>query len=484
MAKIKYLLFGSLVVFHSALFGVEASEYKARRAAVAKAIGPTAMLILMSPATAPRNGDVDWPFYQDDYLYYLTGVDAPNTSLVLLPGDKSEFLFARDHNVVQESWTGKVATHEQLTKQTAIARVESASKLDELVKAAIEGLGFGQSEEYGYYRTPVAPKFFKLVKEGKAQIYLLFDRRYLGNASADKMLDKLRARYPELLFRDASPVISALREIKSPAEIALIQRAVDITIEGQKAAMLRAKSADYEYQVQATLEFQFRDKGAGLGFPSIVVAGENATVLHNPKQDSPIAKSSLMIMDAGAAVDHYGADVTVTFPASGKFSETQKSIYEAVLRINREVMREYKPKNTLARINKKARELAGKELLKLGLITDAADIDQLTLFFLHGMTHPLGLAVHDVFDRQRALEAGMVATNEPGIYINAARVRETDAYKKLSDADKARIEPALVKYDGIGVRIEDDVLVTKGEPKLLSANLPRTVSEIELFLSN
>jgi Xaa-Pro aminopeptidase len=259
---------------------------------------------------------------------------------------------------------------------------------------------------------------------------------------------------------------------------------VDATVEALKAAMRRAPTASHENQVQATVEFTFRDLGAsGPGYPSIVASGANTTTLHYVTNDAKIPRDGLLLLDVGAEVGHYTADVTHTFPADGTFSEEQRAVYEAVLRTSLALMPHFRPGSSLRSVHERALALIGQELLALGLVTRADDAEQVKLYFMHGLGHPLGLAVHDVFDRARPFEAGMVATNEPGIYVRAADVRASAAWKALTDAERASVDAALAKYDGIGVRIEDDVLVTAQGPKVLSAGLPRTVEEIERFMA-
>lgn len=485
-AFVLFVLAGAL----EASAAIEPAEYAARRQRVAEAIGPHAMLVVRSPAPAIRNGDTEWPFRQSDDLYYLTGVDAPDTTLVLMPGEREhrEILFALDRDPSQEVWTGRIADHAELAKSSGVDEVVSESKFDAFLAAAFEGRGWADPATYRYYAKPGLPAFHRSVREGKAEVYLLLDRRTGSEdeppSAVSLLSQKIRSRYPEVRVRDASSIVSGLREVKSAAEIALIQRAVDVTLEAQKAAMRRALAASHEYQVQATVEFTFRDLGAaGWGYPSIVAAGPNATTLHYVTNDAKIPRDGLLLLDVGAEVEHYTADVTHTFPADGTFSDEQEAIYEAVLRTNQALMPLFRPGSSLRAAHEKALDLIGKELAALGLVTKAEDRDQVKLYFMHGLGHPLGLAVHDAFDRARPFEPGMVATNEPGIYVRAADVRASDVWKRLSEAERAGIDAALAKYDGIGVRIEDDVLVTQQGPRVLSAALPRTVEEIEKFMA-
>jgi Xaa-Pro aminopeptidase len=412
---------------------------------------------------------------------------APGVTLVLIPGEKAhrEILFAPDHDLAKETYTGAIAEPAALTSTSGIGEIVSNSKFDAFLKAAFENLSFGVDGPGRYFSPPATPNFSKVMKDGDAELFLLFDRAAGANKDASHLVDRFREKYPEVRFRDATPIITKLREIKSSAELKLIQRAIDITLEAQKTAMRRAKTATHEYQVQAAIEFTFRDKGAdGWGYPSIVGSGVNTTTLHYESDNAKMDPNGLMLCDVGAELDHYTADITHTFPRKGVFSKEQKDIYEAVYRTSRNVMSMYKSGTMLKDIYEKSFALIGKELLALGLVTKADNADQVKLYYMHGLGHPMGMDVHDIYDRERTLAPSMVVTDEPGIYVNAARIRAGETWKKMSEADRKAIEPALKMYDGIGVRIEDDILVTSGEPINLSAKLPRTVEEIEKFMES
>jgi Xaa-Pro aminopeptidase len=274
-----------------------------------------------------------------------------------------------------------------------------------------------------------------------------------------------------------------MREIKSPSELALIQRAVDVTVAAQKAAMARVLTAARENEVEATIAFTFRNLGACCwAFPSIVASGRNATTLHYETNNDPIARGGLLLTDLGAEVDGYSADVTRTYPASGAFSPEQRAIYEIVLAAQNETIPLMRPGHRMIEVHDKAQEIVGRELLKLGLVTKNVR-EQSELYLFHGPGHPLGLQTHDVYDRARVFEPNMVFTNEPGVYVRKDDVLASDVFGKLSTAEQQSVRRALERYDGIGVRIEDDVLITSGEPKVLSAAAPRTVTEIEALMA-
>jgi len=299
-----------------------------------------------------------------------------------------------------------------------------------------------------------------------------------------RFAEELRRRYPEVRIRDASPILLAMREIKSEGEISLIQRAVDVTVEAQKAAMARVLTAAHEYEVQATIDYTFRNLGACCwAFPSIVAGGRNATTLHYETNNDPIVRDGLLLTDLGAEVDGYSADVTRTYPADGTFSPEQRAIYEAVLAAQNESLALMRPGHRHLEVNNKAIEVVGRELLKLGLVTKSTP-EQAGLYLFHGTGHPLGLQTHDVYDRARVYEPGMVFTNEPGVYVRKDDILASEIFRALPTPEQTSMRAALQRYDGIGIRIEDDVLITSSDPKLLSHGAPRQAADIEALMAS
>jgi Xaa-Pro aminopeptidase len=469
--------------------GITAAEYQARRAAFAKTLGPDAVFIAFSREPARRTGDVDWPFRQEDNLLYLTGMNEPETTLVLLPGERehAELIFARDRDPSEEAWIGAIPSNGQITAKSGVAEVVSARQFNTFADALLQGRGWGTApSNTRYYATPGMPSFLASVRAGRAQVWLvLTDRTGAATMTREQeFADQLRRQYPEVSFRDASPRLHAMRELKSTAELALIQHAIDVTVDAQKAAMTRVLTATHEYQVQATIEFTFRNLGACCwAFPSIVASGRNATTLHYETNNDPIARDGLLLTDVGAEVEGYGADVTRTYPADGTFSAEQRTIYDAVFAAQSEAIALMRPGARFIDVHKKALEVVGRELLKVGLVTKNTP-EQASLYLFHGSGHPLGLQTHDVYDRTRPFEAGMVFTMEPGAYVRKDDIVGSDVFKSLPAAEQASMRAAVMRYDGIGVRIEDDVLITAGEPKILSAGAPRSARDIEAFMAS
>ena len=469
-----------------AFAATSADEYAARRAELARQIGPDAMLILFSPPTQVRDGDVDWPFHQEDSIRYLTGLADPETTLVLVPGETEhkELVFSRDSNPSQEVWTGRIPTFAEVSARSGIKEVSSAQRMRTFLSAAMEGRSWGDPKVYRSFGAAGLPAWQQKVRAGKAVVWLIMENRATaGEPSAElKFVEEMRRSYPELQFRDAFPLLTAMRMVKSPSEIASVQHAIDVTVAAQKAAMQRVRTARHEYEVQATVEYTFRNLGACCwGFPSIVASGKNTTTLHYETDNDPITPGGLMLTDIGAEVDGYSADVTRTYPQDGSFTPEQRAIYAAVLRAQTESMALMKPGVFMRDVHEAAIGILGEELLKLGLVS-RNERDQVRMYFIHGLGHDLGLRVHDVSDRSRKLGPNMIVTNEPGLYVRPADVRGNRAYLALPAAERAGIDAALDKYADIGVRIEDDILITDGAPKNLSAAAPRTIEEIEAFM--
>ena len=468
---------------------IASAEYQARRAALAAALGPDAVFIAFSSEPARRTGDVDWPFRQEDNLLYLTGMNEPDTTLVLLPGERErrEVIFSRDRDPSNERWTGLIPSKEQVTAETGVTEVASPRRFTNFIDTLFQGRGWNAPAQSGYFAPPAMPAFLASVRAGRASVWLVMhDRGALGGGTTreQRFAADLQRQYPDARIRDAAPLLLAMREIKSPAELSLIQRAVDITAAAQKAAMTRVLTATHEYEVQATIEYTFRNLGACCwAFPSIVAAGRNTTTLHYETNNEAIVRDAMLLTDIGAEVDGYSADVTRTYPVNGKFSPAQRAIYETVLAAQNESLALMRPGHKHLEANNKAIEVVGRELLKLGLVTNATP-EQAGLYLFHGTGHPLGLQTHDVYDRARAYEPGMVFTNEPGVYVRKDDILASEIYKKLTAAEQTTVRAALEKYDGIGVRIEDDVLITTGEPKVLSSGAPRTVQEIESWMAS
>jgi Xaa-Pro aminopeptidase len=261
----------------------------------------------------------------------------------------------------------------------------------------------------------------------------------------------------------------------------MLTTAVDISVEAQKAGMRAAHPGAFEYEVKAAIEAVHRARGAvSWAYPSIVGSGPNATILHYPEADRQMHAGDLLLVDAAANYGYQAADITRTYPVSGTFSAAQRDIYEAVLHAQEEAIAAAKPGATLATIHTRTVDVLKDALLKLGLITDTKG-DQYRMWYTHGTSHFIGIDVHDVGERTRALAPGMTFTIEPGLYIRQTVLDELPRTAE-NIALIEKIQPAVRKYDNIGVRVEDSVVMETTGVRSLSAGMPRTIREIEAFM--
>ncbi len=470
---------------------IAASEYAARRARLAKEIGPNALLVIFSPKLQIRNGDQEWPFRQSDDLLYLTGIDEEETTLVMVPGDPefAEVIFVRDHNPQQEVWTGRIPSHEEITKISGIQRVESSRVAHNFVNSALTGWPWFTNFESLTERLPQRslPHFYDAVVKGSAEIWTVNEVRIhdpAAPATQEQLFVKdLRDRYPALQFREAQPYLVHMREVKSPGEIAVIQHAIDITEAAQKAAMKRVLTATSENQVDAVIDFTYKDMGTCCwAFPSIAASGANTTTLHYMSNNGPVDRAGLFLTDLGAEYLGYSADVTRTYPASGKFSADQRTIHDAVFAAQEAAIAALKPGGHFRDADHAAIAVIGRELVKLGLISKD-EPRQVFMYFRHTPGHHLGLETHDVADRDRKIEPNMVFAVEPGIYVRKNDVLANPVYARLSKEEQATIAKALDRFDGIGVRIEDNVVITENGARILSTGSPRKSDDIERFMA-
>src|SRR4029453_7956301 len=275
-----------------------------------------------------------------------------------------------------------------------------------------------------------------------------------------------------------------MRLVKSPMEVRLLQHAIDISIEAHQRSWVAAASAKWEYEVDAEVAYTFKLRNAdNWGYPDIVGCGPNATTLHYIESQSPVKPGELLLMDVGAEYEHYTADITRTIPVNGRFSPTQAEVYQIVYDAQEAVAKASRPGATLSDVNRAGTEVIKQGLLKLGLITDL-NSNQHRLWFMHGTSHWLGMNVHDVGGPAKFVP-GAVFTNEPGIYVRLDALENKPGSWKDEDWEKFKtaIGPAFEKYKGIGVRIEDDMMITADGVEWMTKALPRKLSEVEEFIA-
>ena len=468
-----------------------------RRAAVREHLGERGILILY--AAEPRNyaGDVDWPYRQENDFYYLTGIAQEGCYLAVIPGGTSihEALFLPPSNPARESWTGHLLTAAEARAISGIQDVWDARRFGEFLsllfpraKAALADGGPGAGG-HPQPAVPPAPIPVDVAREFAGpiehpELYLITRTQPAEYRRERELAARLTAADPTLAIQDPSGIFTKLRMVKSPRELDLLKHAAAITAEGFERAFALAAPGLPEYEIQAQFELTFLRRGGHWGYPCIVGSGKNATVLHYEANRDTMQAGDLLLMDAAAEFDGYSADVTRTIPVSGKFSKEQAEIYRLVWQAHEEALAEAKPGRIAVgqenAMNRAAVNVFRAGLLRLGLITDA-NSKQYAIWFNHGIGHSIGMNVHDAIDG-RELAPGMVVTIEPGLYI---RPEALDALPKTPENEEfiAKVRPAFERYKGIGVRIEDDVLVTRSSPSVLTSEIPARLEDVEAAMA-
>lgn len=450
------------------------------------------MLVLFSAEPRVYTNDVDFPFRQENNLFYLTNLNQKRATLVLMPGNAAtpEILFVPRRSPAAETWTGHMYSPEEAAQLSGIKEIWEASEFDPFVKAVQKHEVYAPKSENVLMSNSTGASsdttLFQAAEKNQASIYLLASPQSLGPFESKEYRQEQRfaSTWPKesgFAIQNAFPIFAQMRLRKSPMELELMQHAIDISIEAHQRAQAFASQAKWEYEVDAQVAYTFKLRNAdNWGYPDIVGCGPNATTLHYEESQGPVRPGQLLLMDVGAEYEHYSADVTRTFPVSGKFTKEQAEIYQIVYDAQEAVAKATKPGASLSDIDRAAREVVKDGLLRLGLITDRNADWQNRIWFMHGTGHWLGMNVHDVGGGN--FEPGMVFTNEPGIYV---RLDALDNLPKTPENEKfiAAIRPAFEKYKGIGVRIEDDMLVTPEGCKWLTGALPRSIADVEAFIA-
>ncbi|WP_118781813.1 Xaa-Pro aminopeptidase [Haemophilus haemolyticus] len=417
-------------------------EFGERRTRVFDQMQPNSALLLFSEIEKRRNNDCTYPFRQDSYFWYLTGFNEPNAALLLLKTEQAEkaIIFLRPRDPLLETWNGRRLGVERAPQQL---NVNEAYSIEEFAT--------------------VLPKILKNL----TALYHVPEIHTWG----DKLVTESAVSFSEIL--DWRPMLSEMRLIKSPNEIRLMQQAGQITALGHIKAMQTTRPNRFEYEIESDILHEFNRHCAR--FPSynpIVAGGNNACILHYTENDRPLNDGDLVLIDAGCEFAMYAGDITRTFPVNGKFSQPQREIYELVLKAQKRAIELLVPGNSIKQANDEVIRIKTQGLVDLGILKGDVDtlIEQQAYrqFYMHGLGHWLGLDVHDVGsygqDKQRILEIGMVITVEPGIYIS-------------EDADVPE------QYKGIGVRIEDNLLMTEYGNKILTAAAPKEIADIENLMN-
>jgi Xaa-Pro aminopeptidase len=432
-----------------------AESFRARRTRFLQAVGEGACAILPSAPVALRSGDVEFVYRQDNDFYYLTGFTEPESVLLLAPGhpDGEFVMFVRPRDRDRETWTGRRAGVEgAMMKYLA----DKAYTIDELEKVLPRYLEKCERIHFPIGRNePIETRVMKLVSWSSAM--------------------RPRTGSGPFAIIDPRESIHELRLHKEPAELELMRRAAAISAEAHKRAMSRARGGMMEWQIEAEVDYAFRSQGAaGPSYPSIIASGPNAAILHHIENSRRMKAGEMLLIDAGCEYEFYAADITRTFPVGARFTELQKTIYAIVLEAQLKAIEQVRPGARFDDPHETALRVLVDGMRTLGLLSGSADeiIEKATYrrYYMHRTSHWLGMDVHDVGlyrvgGESRKLESGMVLTIEPGIYIS-----EDD-------------EDAPESMRGIGIRIEDDLLVTASGHEVMTADTPKHIDELEALTS-
>jgi len=418
---------------------------------------PNSIAIIPAAHESTRSYDTEYRFRQDSDFWYLTGFPEPDAVAVIDPASKTPFtLYVRPRDLEMETWFGRRQGTEGAVKNFGADKAFSIDKFDADLAKLLDGY------ENLYYRFAVDKGLDQKILE-----YFTTQR-----------VRRIKTAYPPHTIIDPTIILGEMRLHKNEDEVGMMQRAADIACEAHVLAMKKVKPGMNEFQVESLIEAYMRQKGAsGVAYNSIVGGGDNATILHYVENNMPLKDGDLILIDAGAEYGGYASDITRTFPVNGKYSKAQREVYDVVLDVQEQCVEYTKTGNTVKARQEFSIELLTEGMKKLGLLKgttkDLIKKKEYMKYYMHGVGHYLGLDVHDAgryFTDQSAKSSkpfapGMVLTVEPGLYI--------------PPDDKS----APSKYRGIGIRIEDDVLVTSDGNRNLTAKVPKDPDEIEALMA-
>lgn len=430
------------------------SEFKRRRTQLMKMIGKSNIAIVSSASQQLRNRDVDYPFRQDSDFLYLTGFNEPGAVLVLAPGRKhgEYILFCRENDAKQETWHGRRAGQQGAIDHYGADDSFPIDDMDDILPGLMEG----------------REKVFHIMGR-----YPEFDLKVMGWVNLIKAKYRSGVHVP-YEFVSLDHLLHDMRLYKSRSEISCMRKAARISVTAHKKAMQACKPGMYEYSIEAEYHHEFCLNNAQHAYSPIVGGGENGCILHYTENKNQLRDGDLLLIDAGCEVEGYASDITRTFPVNGRFSPPQRDLYEIVLQAQKAAIKKVKPGNHWNDPHQAATRLITKGLIELkllkGTLRKLLKEQAYRKFYMHRTGHWLGLDVHDVGDYKvgdqwRLLEPGMVLTVEPGIYI------------------PAHTKGVHRKWKNIGIRIEDDVLVTRQGHEVLTAGLPSSINDIEALMA-
>lgn len=404
---------------------------------------PAGMAIFHSNDVFPRNGDQAFRFRQQSDLFYLTGIDQEKTILLLFPDcpnpDLREVMFLVEPNETLQTWEGHKYSRKEAQEISGIAKVKWLAQFDALLAEAMSFVEkvYLNAIEYAKFSTDVPYRDLRFAME-------------------------IREKFPNHEYRRAAPLIYPLRTIKTAEETGMIGQAIELTGNAFHRILKFVKPGVKEYEVEAELTHEFLFRGVvGSAYHPIIATGINACCLHYVENSAECKDGELLLMDFGAEYGHYAADLTRTIPVNGRFTDRQRACYVAVLRVLQQSARLLVPGNTIDQVNKEVNKLMEEEMIGLGLISregvEKQDPDKplCAKYFMHGVSHFIGLDVHDVGSKFEPFRPGMVLTFEPGLYI---------------------------REEKMGIRLENNYLITEKEPVDLTAGIPVEAEEIELLM--
>ncbi|EMR03418.1 aminopeptidase P family protein [Cesiribacter andamanensis] len=425
-------------------FPINNELFSKNRKKLAAQLKPRSMAIFHSNDIMPTSADGTMPFRQATDIFYLSGIDQEESILLLFPEHPDpkyrEVLFLRETSELIAIWEGHKYTKEEATQTSGIKTVLWLQEFEPLLNSLMT----------------------------EAERVYLNSNEHLRNSSLTQTREMrftkwCQERYPLHKWERAAPLMHQLRAVKEEAEIELLQTACDITEKGFRRVLKFVKPGVMEYEVEAEYIHEFlRNRSNGFGYTPIIASGANANVLHYIENSQECRAGELLLMDVGASYANYNADMTRTIPVSGRFTDRQRQVYNAVLHVKREAMKLLRPGNSIPEYHKQVGEIMTEQLLKLGLLSreevqnQAEDKPAYKKYFMHGTSHHLGLDVHDYGRVWRKFEPGMVFTVEPGIYIPA---------------------------EGIGIRLENDVVIREEGVFDLMRNIPIEADEIEELMN-
>jgi len=430
------------------------SEFKKRRKQLMQRIGKGNLALIGSATTHTRNRDVNYPFRQDSDFYYLTGFNEPDSLAVFIPErEQGEYiLFCREFDEKKALWEGAHAGLEGATTHYAADDSFPIEDLNDILPGMLENK---------------SKVFYPMGRDSD------LDHKLLDWINHIRRQSRTGVTAPGELV-SLEHIVHEMRLFKSAAELKLMRRAATVSAAAHVKAMQKCKAGLYEYQIEAEIINHFLQDGLrAVAYPSIVAAGKNACTLHYTENTAKLKNGDLLLVDAGAECDHYAADITRTYPISGHFSEAQKHLYQLVLDAQLASIEEIKPKQSMQLAHEASVNILTKGLVSLGLLKGRVATliknEKYKQFYMHRIGHWLGMDVHDVGDYKinqewRLLEKGMVLTIEPGLYI---------------PADCKTVDE---QWRGIGIRIEDDVLVTAEGHEVLTSSVPKSVQDIESLM--